>query len=465
MMRHRPVTHRIMRHFTMYPTPRHSMRILSARTAIAATTLLYATACSSGLLDVSDPTLIQDSDIANAAGANAQRLSVASMVNQSVGNVFADAALFSDERMYDQAFPSTNNNTNGSNLDTHDMVHYELSASLNGRDPHLAPLTSILVSASIALVGVRAHADTAMRGDFIAQIYALRGLAIIQMAEDLCPGFPINDVRDGASYFSEPYSTDAALTYAIATLDTALANGRDSVRFLNLARVLKGRALVDLGQYAQAQAVVASVPTDFSYSTDNGAGNLFGTNFPGAPRAVGNLDGGTGLPFAAARDPRVVTVYKRQRFHLTSDPVSDSLRDQTQYTSYQAPIVFASGIEARLIEAEAALNANDPTTWLNTLNGLRATAISPAMPALADPGPATRLDTLFKERAFWMYLTGHRLGDMRRLVRRYARADTTVFPHGVHPIGVPYGTAKSIPFIKSVAAQFNPHITAGCGPE
>ena len=31
------------------------------------------------------------------------------------------------------------------------------------------------------------------------------------------------------------------------------------------------------------------------------------------------------------------------------------------------------------------------------------------------------MDLLFSERAFWMFATGHRLGDMRRLIRQYGR--------------------------------------------
>src|SRR5207237_9537292 len=140
----------------------------------------------------------------------------------------------------------------------------------------------------------------------------------------------------------------------------------------------------------------------------------------------------------------------------TTDTVSDSLRDQRLYTDYDAPVTVASGIEARLIEAEAALQTNDPTTWLSKLNDLRATAITPAIPALADPGAATRVDTLFKERAFWMHLTGHRLGDMRRLIHQYARPDSTVFPWGTTAYGAPFGKATSFPFIQRVAMAYNP---------
>src|SRR5581483_874628 len=105
---------------------------------------------------------------------------------------------------------------------------------------------------------------------------------------------------------------------------------------------------------------------------------------------------------------------------------------------------MASGVEARLIEAEAALAAGD-ASWLTILNRLRTdgtftTAPHPGDPTvtdttwgpgvgavlfpnglpglrpLTDPGtPAARVDLLFAERAAWLFLTGHRLGDMRRL--------------------------------------------------
>ena len=113
---------------------------------------------------------------------------------------------------------------------------------------------------------------------------------------------------------------------------------------------------------------------------------------------------------------------------------------------------MVTGIEARLIEAEAALQADRNNTsptgtgWLGILNDLRATAITPAMAPLADPGSfEARVDLLFRERAFWMYLTGHRLGDLRRLVRQYGRAQDAVFPTGTYHKGGAYGSDVNFP--------------------
>jgi len=447
------------------------MSIFRRPLAIAVIALSMVSAACGNVLSVSDPTLITDSDIATTDGANAQRAGVVVAFDQAIlrtpsgssAPVFGMEALFTDERMYDSQIAQVTNIT--AMLDVRDTAQYLARNASSFSDPILGPLTSIVTAAAIAIPGIRVNADQTVRGEYLAQVYALRGFAMVQMAEDLCPGFPINDIRGGRSYYSPSYTTQEALQYAVATLDTALSAGHDSTRFLNLARVLKARALLDLGQYDQAAAAATLVPTDFTYRTDSAGNGLFSAGFNFNPQAVGNREGGNGLAFAASRDPRVPSVFKIMRFHRTADTVSDSLRDQRKYPSNFSAIIVASGVEARLIEAEAALHDNDPATAFSILNTLRATAIAPAMTPLTDPGPATRVDTLFKERAFWLYLTGHRLGDMRRLIHQYARPDSTVFPWGTHVFGVPYGRATSIPFVLAAAQQYNPHITAGCQPE
>jgi hypothetical protein len=41
-----------------------------------------------------------------------------------------------------------------------------------------------------------------------------------------------------------------------------------------------------------------------------------------------------------------------------------------------------------------------------------------------------RVDLVFAERAYWLFLTGERQGDLRRLVRNYGRNAEAVFPTG-----------------------------------
>ena len=81
---------------------------------------------------------------------------------------------------------------------------------------------------------------------------------------------------------------------------------------------------------------------------------------------------------------------------------------------------LASGVEAQLITAEVALHAGD-ANWLAMLNTLRRT-VPGGLPPLSDPtDPKARVALLFTERAEWLYLTGARQGDLRRLLRNYHR--------------------------------------------
>jgi hypothetical protein len=106
-------------------------------------------------------------------------------------------------------------------------------------------------------------------------------------------------------------------------------------------------------------------------------------------------------------------------------------------------IPLATGVEARLIAAEAALQGGNASTWASDLNALRIAAPHTYL-ALASPmdtltsdstsgaQAAEQLDVMFRERAFWLFGTGTRLGDLRRLIRQYGRDQSTVFPSGVY---------------------------------
>jgi hypothetical protein len=142
-----------------------------------------------------------------------------------------------------------------------------------------------------------------------------------------------------------------------------------------------------------------------------------------------------------------------------------------KYPDYGTAIVAADGIEAQLITAEDKLKNNDVAGWLGILNALRANTTmlnSPpytlagqkpasALAVLTDPGtPDSRIDLMFQERALWMYLTGHRLGDLRRLVKYYGRAAEAVFPSGSY-LGAAGGQlGPDVNFPVTIDEQNNP---------
>jgi len=420
--------------------------------------LLLVTACH-GLLDVSNPTIVQDQDIANASGAAARRYGVIANFDYAVVNGLQRVAMFTDERTFDARLSGNNN---FQMLDQRNSEGYE--SLMQGQDPHLGAWDYVVTLAAIAIPPIRAYAADSARGDLLAQLYALRGYAIVQMAEDVCPGFPINDVTaDNRVAYSGPYTTDSAFRHGMAQLDSAIKYAHDSVQFLDLARVVKGRALLGLGRYTEAAAAVAGVPADFVYNTDASIigvtpPDIFSWTHGGARQAVGNHEGGNGLLFVSAGDVRVTTALTSPVVTRYADS-TDTLYYSTKYPNANTPTVVASGVEARLIRAEVALRTND-ATWLDTLNALRATV---GLAALAMPASdAGKVDVLFSERAFWLYLTGRRLGDLRRLIRNYGRAPETVFPTGLYPLGGTYQGATAIPFVFENESRYNPLIKSGC---
>jgi starch-binding outer membrane protein, SusD/RagB family len=131
------------------------------------------------------------------------------------------------------------------------------------------------------------------------------------------------------------------------------------------------------------------------------------------------------------------------------------------------PTPIVNGIDARLIEAEAKIATNDFAGMTAILNALRAAPqnlgvlTTPVItPALAAPATkAAALDQFFREKAFWTYSRGQRLGDLRRLIRQYGRTQDNVFPTGTFFKGGNYGTDVNFPV--HVDEQNNPEFK-GC---
>ncbi|HEU4995584.1 MAG TPA: hypothetical protein VFT29_12230 [Gemmatimonadaceae bacterium] len=340
-------------------------------------------------------------------------------------------------------------------------------------------------AADVAAEGYAKYSATAVG---FAEALNLSALTHIILAENYCGSVPLSkQTSPGVFEFGPALTTRELLDRAIQKADSALAiMGASGANATNarVARIVKARALVDLNDPVAAATAIngtAGVPTTFQYNyihtevttrQNNGTWNLIQNS---GRFGVADVEGLNGLPFrsegdtatpAAARDPRVANVRRPTNSGRGFDGATN-MWWQLKYPVRSAPITIADGVEARLIEAEAALRtgnyATATTGTLAILNALRADAAvaalrgyTRAMPALV--AAATQVDQenqLFKERAYWLFLTSHRLGDLRRLSRPanaappaiagYGRGIETVYPTGNYHKGGTYGIDVNSP--------------------
>jgi hypothetical protein len=329
-----------------------------------------------------------------------------------------------------------------------------------------------------------------------AEAQALAAFMYVMFAESYCNGVPTSRVlEDGSFEYGPPQSGTQLLTAAVAKYDSAItvatAAGGAGAIALNLARIGKGRALLDLGQYAEAAAAVAAVPSTYQYdiqhSETTGRQNnaFFAFNYLESRFTIADREGNNGLPFVTLDDARAPVFLAADAFgeqYEVGFDGSTPLYFTTKYRDYKSPTPLAIGAEARLIEAEVALRNGDVATFLAKLNAARAAAPTyPADPGTtspdrAKPAPLTaadipasaagRLDLLFRERALALFLTGHRIGDLRRLTYQYGRLPESIWPTGPYQDdnpdkqGTNYGPDVNLPIPQEESN--NPQFAGTC---
>jgi hypothetical protein len=389
-------------------------------------------ACSE-LTRVSSPDLVQPSDIANASGAEAQRVGAV--------HLFANA-------LSQQAFMS--------GIITDELT--DRSGTISSDERRVPRVQEFYDFPYDGLAGARLNALSAaahlqqyspLPGWHVGEMFAYAGYVETLYAEGMCSPLPLGMVVSGTPSQTNTVTRSGLIQDALANFDSALSHSADNDSIQHLAQIGRARVLSDSGDWRAAIASILSITAPYSYAPAYDGTTAFNVLFQNInvnlTASVSDREGRNGLDFISAHDPRVMAV----NIGLPAAGVQDSIYSLATYTSLAVPIVLASSIEASLLRAEALLPANGGTgsAWLDTLNALRTsgtttvsgsdtvyqagsggvTGLSP----MSDPGSdASRLDMLFRERAFWLFGTGHRQGDLRRLVRQYQRAVEAVFPTG-----------------------------------
>ena len=416
-----------------------------------------------GLLDTDQPNIIDPDEVNSPEGAQALALGALSdfaFAKDGDGTQFDDGLILTGGLLADEFVHST---TPPSQQEVDQRTTADINPTLSDVYRNLHKARAGLETAAAALRQFLVAPDETAD---IAEMRALAAYTYVYFGETFCSGVPFSRVSGDSLIFGTPQTTSQIFDTALVRFDEALAEpglAVDDGTITNLAAVGRGRALLNLNRFTEAAAAVSAVPTEFVYATEHAESPLrlqnaiFSYTNSGL-WSVSDLEGGVGLPYRTADDPRVP-------YFDTEDTGLDLITDQfnlLKYPDAAAPVPVGDGIEARLIEAEAQLQGSDIPGMTTTLNDLRAAFPDLALDPLADPGSQTEAeDLLFAERAFWLYATGHRLGDMRRLLRQpYARAEDTVFPNGdYHKPNATYGTDVNLPL--PIEESNNPN-SAGC---
>lgn len=317
------------------------------------------------------------------------------------------------------------------------------------------------------------------------EMFFVEAYMINQLAEHFCNGQPISTVNNGVESYGDPLPNTAHFALALAKVDSGLARvgagtTADDARVRNSLNVLRARILLNQGNFGAVAATVANVPTNFTWNQEHS----LTSRTPGVwafvnnqrRYMVANNEGPLRMDFASSGDPRTPTCTATQAaciaLGLTNPRPFDNQNSAVPNITYQliwtadaSSVSLLNGLQARLFEAEALNRTGNFAGALTILNALRASPpnygrVIAAMPPLTDPGTdAARRDLIFREKGFWLYGTGHRFGDMRRMMRQYGMTANQVFPNGnTWQINRAPGYGNDVVFPTPTAETFNPKI-------
>lgn len=417
------------------------MKSIKNKAWVAVAALAVSGSACSDLLEVVDPDIVTPGDVVGAKGAELYWAGAigqfASAFSSGGGGQVVYVGMLSDEFHLSGTFPTRNQvdrremgDRNGTLLGQYRQLHRARVATRNAAD-RMADL---------------------LPGDArIAEMWNLNGFANIFFGENYCSGVPFSETpNEGDIVYGDRQTTEQIFQAAAASFGSADAAAAGNADQRNLAALGLARARLSLGDLAGAAAAAANVPTDWTYMIRSKEGGEFGQrnaiyelNVSQRRWSISDGEGGNGVPFRSEEDARVPW----QDSGANGFDENTRLYHQLKYGSWESDVALATGIEARLIQAEHELFSQGPTgPWLGTLNALRQTV---SLPALTDPGVDderdARLQLLFEERARWLFATGHRVGDLRRMVRQHSFSPEDVFPTGPFFKGGVYGTDVNFP--------------------
>jgi len=315
------------------------------------------------------------------------------------------------------------------------------------------PLSVARATGDTIAVKLEGWTDTEVvnRSKLIGQAYVYAGYSLTLLGEGMCSAaINLGPEIQPPALFAEAVTR---FTKSITAATTA-----NDATTLNLARLGRARALVDIGgaaNLAAAAADAALIPATFIVNTSPDAvtsrrqNSVFVAISQSGFSTVDSVFRNVIRPGGTTQDPRVrVTDLNRN-----GTAAGSRLWIPAKHSTIASPIRVASYAEAQLIVAENAAATNNLAEAEAAIN--RARARTDSVAAYTLPVGATAADVrvqIIEERRRELFMEGHRLGDIRRYGIPFAPAAGVDYRYG----GV-YGTQTCLP-LPDVERINNPSI-------
>lgn len=414
-----------MRYTTFFS---RSVRVLSAAVA-----LNMLSACEN-LLEVSDPGSIQGSQLEDPTLENLLVNGVMGEFQFAYGYYALWSGVLADEIFTDHTNVSVREFSLHNFNDLNDITtgaYENIHRARQSADDASARLKTML--------GAGASSSLSM-----ARVMAYGGYSYVLLAEGFC-GSPVN--------LSEELPPEELFKRAIARFDTAItvsnavkagttvaATITAANDLINMSNVGAARAALKMGDPVKARTYAALVPANYEKLAYYSSNSVRENNQLNRPARTADPFVGVAPAFFSLADPRVPRL-ATSRPGLNSNPIFPPQRP-FMFTGWTATTVqpiditttikFATALEAQYVIAEA---DGATASTLAFVNARRAVGNQPPV----DLTGAALVTELREQRARDFFLTGQRLGDLRR----YLKAGTDLFPKGKYPVFTDfYGEAK-----------------------
>ena len=416
---------------TMTTIPTAMAVMPTLRHVAAATLLVLSLAGCENALQVTNPGALQESQLGNPALEQF-------LVNGAIGEfqfAYVNYALWSgvlaDELITDHTNVSIRefslHNFNDLNV-TNEGIYGNIQRARQSADDATTRVKTILGAGATSSLNV---SRTLIYGAY----------AYVLLAEGFCDS-PVNlsAALTPAELFARAITKfDEGI--AVATAGRTGANVAAAQDLIYMAQVGAARASLKKGDLAKAREYAALVPDTYErlayYSANsvrennavNAAVRTSGAYLGMHPSYVGLSDLRVAQPTVSRPGLNSAAIFPPMKPMNYSGWLPTGAAQTIDVTSNMR---FASGLEARYIGIEA----DGPTAAMLTFVNARRAVVGKAAVNLTGPALLTEFR---QQRAYDFYLTGQRLGDLRR----YATTGTDLFPTGKYPVFPdPYGNNK-----------------------